>query len=241
MKATTLGDKISRFNFREEVTRYGVFRTVLRALVGFLNTRFWCDCLYIIALERDPNLPRDAEDFHRFSSRFATAHELEELARDPRCGDWLDNGNDTGSRCLLNFCGGQLAGFTWVHLDGRPRLYPGLRISIPANYAYNHDGYTMPEFRGRGLQSYRHRALLTHPELADRSGLIGFVKFTNWNSQRGQAKSGYRTLGTLFMVGPKKRYAVLLSPRLKRMGIRRLPDEAACNRPVDVQVDPLQA
>ncbi len=167
-------------------------------------------------------------DVDRFDSRFASYDELLRLRKE---GEWrrvikdeLMRCREEGDRCLLAYCDGHLAGFSWVHEAGGPRLLPGLRISIPAGYLYNHNGYTQSEFRGRGLQPYRQYALLTHPDLSDWMGLIAYVKYTNWSSRKGLRKCGYHSIGSLWLIGTKKSFAVFLSPALKKMGIRRIPD-----------------
>jgi hypothetical protein len=223
----TFNEKIERFGLKENIARYGLFRALVRALDGVLNTYFRFDRLYIILLERESLKPLSKNVDH-LSSRFATYEELLQLRQDPKweraISDELMRCYEEGDRCLLSFCDDQLAGFTWVHRAGRPRILPGLRIRIPDQYVYNHNGYTLSEFRGHGLQPYRHSALMNHPDLANRTGLMGFVKFTNWSSQKGQGKSGYRTIGSLWLVGTKRMFVAFLSPRLQKMGIRRVPD-----------------
>lgn len=233
----TFREKVARFGLKENIARYGLFRALVRALDGVLNTYLRCDRLYIILLDRESLKLPASIDVDRLSSRFATYDELLEMRQDPKwrnlINDELMSCYEEGDRCLLSFCDGQLAGYTWVHRAGRPRILSGLRISIPAHYVYNHNGYTRSEFRGRGLQPYRHVALMNYPDLADRTGLIGFVKYTNWSSQKGQGKSGYHAIGSLWLFGTKRRFAVFLSPRLKKMGIRRIPDTVFESSPAD--------
>lgn len=233
----TLSEKIDRFGLKENISRYGLFRALLRALDGVLNTYFRFDRLYIIVLDRESLKLPSKINVDRLSSRFATYDELLQLRQDPKwdraISDELMRCYEEGDRCLLSFCDGQLAGFTWAHRAGRPRILPGLRISIPDQYVYNHNGYTLSEFRGHSLQPYRHSALMNHPDLANRTGLIGFVKYTNWSSQKGQGKSGYRTIGSLWLIGTKRMFAAFLSPGLKKMGIRRISDTVFVSSPAD--------
>ena len=71
-----------------------------------------------------------------------------------------------------------------MHTEGRPTLRPGLTLQLPPAALYNYAGYTRPAFRGLGLQAWRHRALLDHPAWADFDTVWGYVRATNFASQR---------------------------------------------------------
>jgi hypothetical protein len=80
----------------------------------------------------------------------------------------------------------------------------------------------LPEFRGCGLQPYRHHEILSRPEWRERKGMIGFVHCVNWSSRRGQSKSGYQPLGTLSLIGTHDHFLALFSRELEEFGIQRL-------------------
>lgn len=127
----------------------------------------------------------------------------------------------TGDVCLLSYVDDRLAGYTWVHAQGRPELIPNLVIAVPGDYLYNYAGLTLPEFRGAGLQPYRHHAVLNQAQWKDRKGLLGYVRYTNMASRKGQEKSGYRRIGSMWLLGSRRHFAVYFSRSLKAMGIRR--------------------
>jgi hypothetical protein len=211
-------------NVKDEASRVGYGRALERSLYNAANKFVSLRRLEIIHLTRDHLAPLEPIKHAITTSRLATEDDLLEMKAQ---GKWnIDNellaGFRAGDSCLLSSVGGKLAGYTWVHTGGRPRLIPGLRISIPADYAYNFAGFTLPEFRGYGLQPYRHHELLSRPEWRDRKGMIGYVQCINWSSRRGQTKSGYRPLGTLSLVGTLSRFTVVLSSELKKFGIRRI-------------------
>ena len=211
-------------NFKVEASRIGYGRALERSLYYTANKFVSLRRLEIIHLTRDRLAPLDPTKHAGVSSRLATEQELLAMQAD---GTW--NIDDeaigrfrTGDSCLLSFVDGRRAGYTWVHTSGRPRLMPGVRISIPEHYVYNFHGFTLPEFRGYGLQPYRHHQILSRPEWRDRKGMIGYVHCVNWSSRRGQSKSGYQPLGSIALVGTLDRFAVLLSSELKQLGIRRI-------------------
>ncbi len=189
-----------------------------------LNTLFYFERLDIIVLARDEIKPLSRKPKAALSTRWAERSDLEEMRQ---AGVWQIDatllGNfEQGDDCLLSFVDGQLAGYTWIHFLGNPEIMPGLVISVPSRYLYNFAAFTLPEFRGYGLQPYRHRVLMADDQWRDKQGLLGFVRSTNFSSQRGQDKSGYRRIGSLWLFGAKSNYWVFASPELKRVGIRRL-------------------
>jgi len=197
-------------------------------LVRTLNLVCYFEPLHIIALDRGALKPLDA-DASRFSSRVAGEAELLELQAK---GDWQVDEvklgfHRDGDSCVLSFVDGRTAGYTWVHTDGRPEIMPGLRLAVPANFLYNYAGFTHPDFRGGGLQSYRHRSVLDNERWTDRRALLGYVLATNFASQRGQDKSGYRRIGTVWLVGTRKHFAALFSKSLRDIGIGRIPNRGA--------------
>ncbi|MBS1122716.1 MAG: acyl-CoA N-acyltransferase [Deltaproteobacteria bacterium] len=209
-----------------EASRVGYGRAIERALYNTANKFVCLRRLEIILLTRDQLAPLEAAKHAMLTSRLATEHELRAMRAERRweISDELIEGFRAGDSCLLSFVGGKRAGYTWIHTAGRPRLCPGLRISVPQDYAYNFAGFTLPEFRGYGLQPYRHHEILSRPEWRDRKGMLGYVQCVNWSSRRGQAKSGYQPAGSISLVGTLDRFTAVLSSEVKQLGIRRIDD-----------------
>lgn len=213
-------------NFKSEGEKIGHGRALTnigyRAANKFVNIRRF----EIIVLRRENLVPIDSGKYSNISSRLATEKDLNKMAAEGKwqMTDELRESFQGGDSCLLSFMDGNLAGYTWVHTAGRPRLISGLRISVPENYGYNFAGFTLPEFRGSGLQPYRHHEILNRPEWGEKIGMIGYVDSTNWSSKKGQAKSGYQKLGDLMLVGAGDHLKVIFSKELKEMGIGRLDD-----------------
>jgi len=209
---------------KDEASRVGFGRALEQSLYNTANKFVCLRRLEIIHLTRAHLAPLEPAKHASISSRLATEQELLAMQAEGRWNidDELLDGLRAGDSCLLSTVGGKLAGYTWVHTAGRPRLLAGLRISIPDDYLYNFAGFTLPEFRGYGLQPYRHHEILHRPEWRERTGMIGFVQCINWSSRRGQSKSGYQQLGSISLIGSLNRFTVLLSSELKQLGIRRL-------------------
>ena len=214
-------------NLRNLRSRYGTFALLQHIAHRALNTFMFFECMNIIVLERERLRPLDAALAAKLRSRLATRADLEAMRAQPELGinaTKLAN-FDAGDACLLSYAGDQLAGYTWAHTLGRPELIPGLVIAVPPEYVYNYAALTLPEFRGLGLQPYRHHQLLDSGLWRDKRGLLGYVFQTNFASRKGQGKSGYRRIGCIWLVGSRRRFLAWFSPALRRLGMRRIrPD-----------------
>ncbi len=212
-------------NFEDEASRVGFGNAAWQFLYDLANRLLHIRRFDVIRLTREHLLPLDPGKYTKHGSRLATEEDLLWMKQEGswQISDELMHGFRNGDACLLSTIDGKIAGYTWVHTLGRPLLIPGLRISIPPQYAYNFAGFTPPEYRGYGLQPFRHHEVLNRPEWRDKVGMIGYVDVTNFSSKKGQSKSGYQRVGRLTLIGSKHRFVVLVSPELKRMGIARLP------------------
>lgn len=210
-------------NLREEATRVGYGRSVQRSLLSVAYKHAQVRRLDIIYLTRSRVVRQDSAKNANLKSRMAFESELQEMQKR---GEWhmsddLIKRSRKGDQCLLSFVDAKLAGYTWIHSGAQPEILPGFEMSIPSSYLYNYAGFTHPDFRGLGLQAFRHREILNRPEWRSKYGLIGYVESTNWSSKKGQSKSGYRKLGDLLLVGQGKHTLSFFSDDLKRRGIRR--------------------
>jgi hypothetical protein len=178
----------------------------------------------MIVLNRENLRPLDPTNAHRLSTKIATLEDLKEMERQ---GCWeieqrkLEFFNQ-GDTCLLSYVDNKLAGYTWAHTSGCPELVPGLILSVPREYLYNYAAFTLPEYRGFDLQSFRHHELLNHQQWKDKKGMLGFVRHTNYSSKKGQGKSGYTRIGDIWLVGKKSNFYALIDKNLRNMGIKRI-------------------
>ena len=211
-------------------SRFGFGSAALFFIHRLINRFFFVERLNVIVLDRDRLRPLKPNPGAQLTSRLATLQDLEALHKDPL---WeVDEDKlqyfHAGDSCLLSYADGKLAGYTWAHTLGRPELIPNLTISVPDSYLYNYAGLTLKEFRGVGLQPYRHHALLNHEKWQSKKGLLGYVKHMNFASRHGQEKSGYRSIGAIWMFGRRQNFRVYVSKSLRDIGVKRL-------RPLDAR------
>ncbi|MBN2312741.1 MAG: hypothetical protein JXM79_02360 [Sedimentisphaerales bacterium] len=209
---------------KELRTRFGAAKALKHAVFRLINRFVYFDCFHIIVLDRENLRPLDPDKTRRLSTKIATLDDLKEMEQQ---GCWeiqqrkLDFFHQ-GDTCLLSYVDYHLAGYTWAHVNGCPEIVPGLRLSVPKEYLYNFAAFTLPQYRGCGLQSFRHHALLNHPQWRDKKGLIGFVIHTNYSSRKGQNKSGYTKIGTIWLLGGKSKFYTHISRDLRNMGVKRV-------------------
>ena len=207
--------------------RHGWWAACQVTLEALVNRLVFFERLHIIELQRgagavDPSGPALSAASPTFSTRVADEAALEALRQQ---GGWGVDSTKfallrSGDTCLLSLVDGRPAGYTWVHTQGRPEILPGLRLQLPKGVLYNFAGFTHPDFRGAGLQARRHEAVLAQRCWADYSSLMGYVKATNFSSRKGQARSGYRQIGLVLLVGARGRLLAWRSPALRKRGVQ---------------------
>lgn len=212
--------------YKSEALYVGKKRALKSLFVRALNKIINIRRFEIILLKREDLVPIDPKKYSNVYSRLATQEDLNKMSAEGKwqMTDELKESFKDGDFCLLSFIDNKLAGYTWMHSDGHPRLISGLRIKVPNNYGYNYAGFTLPEFRGNGLQPYRHHEILNRPEWKEKRGMIGYVDAINWSSKNGQTKSGFQRMGDLMLLGSGESLKVIFSRELKKMGIARLED-----------------
>jgi len=208
----------------ELCSRFGAAKTFKQVVFRLINRFLYFDCLHIIVLNREDLRPLDPGNTHRLSTKIATLEDLKEMERQ---GCWEIQQKkleffSQGDTCLLSYIDNKLAGYTWAHTNGCPEIVPGLILSVPREYVYNFAAFTLPEYRGCGLQSFRHHELLNHHRWRDKKGLLGFVLHTNYSSKKGQDKSGYTRIGHIWLIGSKSHFYALIGKNLRSMGIKRI-------------------
>jgi hypothetical protein len=205
-------------------SRFGAAKTLRHAVFRLINRLIYFDCLHIIVLDRDNIKSLDPARTHRLSTKVATLEDLEEMKKQ---GCWNIHHRkieyfNQGDTCLLSYVDNKLAGYTWAHINGRPEFVAGLRLRIPNEYLYNSSAFTHPDYRGYGLQSFRHHQLLNLNQWRNKKGLLGFVVHTNFSSRRGQEKAGYKKIGNIYVIGSKSHFYALIGKNLRDMGIKRV-------------------
>jgi hypothetical protein len=205
-------------------TRFGWSAALQAHVFRMINKVMLFECLHIILLKHENVRPLKPNPGVTLTSRLATPEDLEALRADDV---WEIDDNKmryfrSGDSCLLSYADGKLAGYTWAHSGGTPELLSGLTIRVPQEFVYNYAGLTLPEFRGLGLQPYRHHILLNHEKWKGCKGLLGYVRHTNWSSRAGQHKSGYRTIGSIWTIGTASSFFTIFSKELRSLGVRRV-------------------
>jgi hypothetical protein len=205
-------------------SRFGIVRTLQHVAFRLINKIICFNCLHIIVLNRENLKPLDPNKTSRLSTKIATLEDLKEMVNQgcwdlpPKTFEYFNRGDS----CLLSYIDNKLAGYTWVLGDKCHAVMEDIKLSMPNGYLYNWAGFTLPEYRGYGLQSFRHHELLNHPRWRDKKGLVGYVNQTNYRSKRGQVKGGYERVGKVYIVGWKSNFHAFIGKNLLNMGFKRI-------------------
>lgn len=210
---------------KEYRTRFGTAKMIQHVFFRLVNNQYFCfNCMHFIQLDRENLKPPNPARLHRLSTRIATREDIQEMEKQ---GCWqlpskVFERFDRNNYCLLSYIDNNLAGYTWVLDDGDCAVFGDIKLIGPEGYLYNWAGFTLPQYRGHGLQSFRHYELLNHPRWKDKKGLVGYVSHTNYRSKQGQRKSGYIGVGKVYVIGRKSNIHAFIGEELLKNGFKRM-------------------
>lgn len=211
-------------SFKQVKNRFGYGAVCKHLLHRLINRVCYFDRLEVTALTRGQDRRPVPSASTSATTRLAAREDLLTLQA---AGHWDINETklgyfDAGDLCVLSLVDGQIAGYAWVHAKGRPELLPHLQLEVPASYLYSYATFTSPHFRGMGLQSERHQFVLAEPPWLGRQGLLAYVSHVNFASKKAQTRSGFKPVGSIWLLGSRQHFIVLTSPSLRRFGITRM-------------------
>ena len=204
--------------------RYGA-GAVLQHLLGRLTRRVAAlDFSRLLWLDAAATAPASPDE--QFTFRFLNADEVRCFAADAEnClnADLADQLVRSGNRencCFAAFADGRLAAYGWYAMGTvDARHCGGVGLSLPAGAAYFYNGFTRPEFRGRGV----YVALIGRglSALGDRGvrHLLTSVHWTNWAALRSCRRLGFADLGCFWAIGCGRCRLVFPPRAARRRGI----------------------
>ena len=177
---------------------HGLREAVRSAWVGL---RFRGESRKILfALYAPRPMPDAVEAARNHDFRFATAEEMERLARTPAyeiAPIDIARVRSGIARCMLQMDGDRLVGYAWIWTNRLAFIEDGVHLNLPDDTIYNYKAYTNPEYRGYGFQALRHLNLLRLTAGEGVRRLFGFVDHFNTRSLHGVRKSGYVPVGSI--------------------------------------------
>lgn len=176
----------------------GFFTYLIRKILWSRKKTRYCRLfLFVLDTPKQNKTNIQAAADHTF--RFATLEDINTLLVNPSWKISDKNLNDfkQGDKCLLQFDGEKMVGYSWLAASPLVEIMWGFHFNMPSNTVYNYKGYTSPEYRGKGAQSQRHRKMLEHIIQNGQHRLFCYVDHLNLNSLKGVRKSGYKKIGIL--------------------------------------------
>jgi hypothetical protein len=169
------------------------------------------------------------EDARRAGGRLLAAEELRPHTRiaETRLTDrFVDAAAARGDRCLAYFEGDRLISYGWystrppVHLT---ELDTDLYLHFDPKYAYMHNGYTLPQYRGHRLHALGMAAGLEAHAEQGLHGLVSYVDSANFASRRSCYRMGYRDIGHVLIARVGQRFACHATRGCEPYGLRVAP------------------
>jgi hypothetical protein len=155
--------------------------------------------MFLVVLSQPRPSPESTRAARDHTFRFATLDDLTALLADP--GAEIAERDlvsfKDGNRCLLQYDGAALVGYSWISNSPLIDLMWGMHFNLPDDMVYNYNGFTTPAYRGTAYQSLRHLKLLELTRSEGKQRLLGYVDHLNYKSLRGVRKSGYQRVGVL--------------------------------------------
>lgn len=164
--------------------------------------------IFLFVLDTPKATPKSIKAAEGHTFRFATIEDIHTYHADP-IWDIMEIdvlSFERGDRCLLQFDGDTLVGYTWIAASCLVEILWGFHFNMPDDTVYNYKGFTALAYRGKGFQPLRHLKVLEHVKSTGQHRLFGYVDQMNLNSLKGLKKSGYKKVGVLRCV--KKREKV---------------------------------
>jgi hypothetical protein len=182
--------------FRDTRRRHGVRGTAIVAWAA-VDRRRSVSCFHLYGLTHHQPLPKatiDAAREHRM--HLAACDEISSgVGR-----IWAETDIDAarrGDRCLLQWDGSRLVGYTWASVSPLVFIADGLHVNLPEDTAYIYNTYTADEYRGYGFQALRRVRLMELLAPEGKRRLFCYVLRENLNSVSDIRKSGYERVGEI--------------------------------------------
>jgi GNAT superfamily N-acetyltransferase len=190
--------------YRETVTHHGIAPALFHAAYRAANHLTEVVVLDAVAITPSMLAEKFRGDPSRPPGRMVDAKAMEPYASDPANAlalDFLDDAEKRGDRCYAIFDGDTLASYGWYATKPtRLSEFPGDGILyFDPKYAYMHNGFTRPEYRGKRLHAVGMAAALEECAKSGLDGLVSYVASSNFASLKSCERMGYERFGRLFM------------------------------------------
>lgn len=164
-----------------------------------------------------------------FSFRLLRSDEVRILAK-PENGltlelaDRIDSGSDF---CMAALSDDRLAAYGWYALKSIEAahnrggaLATGVALSFPDEMAFMYKGFTLPEFRGKGLYGRVNARALKELGAWGVTTIISTADWTNWSALKSCWRLGYEDLGLVWRGGWGSYLFTLAPQRAQSIGIQ---------------------
>ena len=214
--------------YQRSAYRYGIgatlFHAAYRAAQRVTNLAVW----KALVVTPDHLDKRFLADPRRATGRMLDAECLRAYAKtaETRLTDrFIDEAAVRGDRCFAFFDGDRLTSYGWYSTRAvrLTELDESLALHFDPRYAYVHNTYTLPQYRGRRLHAIGMTAALEAHAEQGLTGLVAYVDSANFASLRSCHRMGYRDFGHVVVLDLGHRYACRATLGCEPYGFRVAP------------------
>lgn len=197
--------------FSDRVAKAGLFHRRVNRLVDYIVIKG-------MTLEiRD--IPEGFLDARiRFDCGFLDARTLYRLAGDPEndlSDEYVDWALARGDQCYGFMDEDRLAAYGWYSTKPHA-IMDNLVLHYDPDYVCMYKGYTHPDYRGQRLHGIGMAKAAEAFTQRGKKGLISYVESHDHPSLRSCERVGYRTFGTIWIVGRSGHYLSARTPRCRK-------------------------
>jgi len=131
--------------------------------------------------------------------RFATADDIDGVARLQDKAPLFRDRFAEGDRCVVAIVDGRIVGYEWF--SDNPVHHEtawGYHIAIPGGYVYAYDAYIDPAYRNTGVWLRFKAHLAEWMAACGKRGVLTFVDYGNWPSLRTHLRFGFEPTENVF-------------------------------------------
>jgi hypothetical protein len=165
-------------------------------------------------------------DGGEYQLRVAVRSELMTASGDPANGlsaDFVDTALFRGDICVGVFDANRLVSYCW-HTSARVHAFADLDIEVGKDYIYGYKAATLPQYRGKGLNTITVLYAAKMLALPTGKGVVAYIDAGNDRSLISASRAGRFDWGlAMLWMRTGRRSRIWMTPLCRKLGVRFLP------------------
>lgn len=180
--------------YKDIYRRFGFLAMLHDLVISAIDKVIRFRCLVVYLLDEPGEKKSTSGDV---SVRVMSRNELREFEVCPEMQLprlFMDEAYAAGDVCIGGFVDGEFCGYSWYSEKDSPSSV-GLTTSFLGDYVYTYKNFTLPQFRGLGMQVAIKEFALNFYKSKGKKGIVLAVESQNFASRRSTVDAGGRVVG----------------------------------------------